>query len=84
MTTHCRTLGREIRSLRRSAGMSIRALARTITIAGHRVHEDTISNVERGRRNASPALEVAIARALDIPVERITTRCACEYDQAAA
>lgn len=85
MTTN-RTLGAAIRALRIERGMSIRDLAQHLGACGTSVHEATLSNVERGNRNASPALGAAIAAVLGVEVSRITRipGCVCQQDRVAA
>jgi transcriptional regulator with XRE-family HTH domain len=61
------TNGAALRAIRRLSGLSLPALASLVAEQGVAVHRDSLSNIERGRRNASPALLKALACALKVP-----------------
>jgi transcriptional regulator with XRE-family HTH domain len=61
------TNGAALRVIRRLSGLSLRALASRVAEQGVDVHPDSLSNIERGQRNASPALLKALACALKVP-----------------
>ena len=61
-----------IRELRKAHGLTLGGLADRIKALGVDVHPDTLSNVERGHKRASPPLIHAWARALSVPPLEIT------------
>lgn len=66
-----RTNGAAIRAIRQRSGLSIPALVALMAINGDTIHPDSLSNIERGHRNASDATAEAIAKALKVPVVAI-------------
>lgn len=62
-STASRRLGDRIRALRKSAGLSQEALAERATI-----HSTYLSSLERGHRNPTLNVLVAISAALRVPI----------------
>lgn len=66
-----RTNGAAIRAIRTRSGLSIPALVTLMADNGHTIHPDSLSNIERGHRNASETAAEAIAKALKVPLVAI-------------
>lgn len=66
-------LGATIRALRRAHGLKIIELARAI-----KVSQPYMSNIEAGRKKATPQVCIDVARTLGIPLAAITVT---DYDQ---
>lgn len=70
-----RRIGATIRALRRAHGLQITELARAVNIS-----RPYLSNIEKGRKKATPALCISIAETLGVPTAAITI---AEYDRIA-
>lgn len=57
-----------LRAIRGAQGVTVSKLA-----ADSGINQPHLSNIERGRRQASEGLIAALARALDVPIQAIVT-----------
>jgi transcriptional regulator with XRE-family HTH domain len=60
-----------LKAIRTRSGLNLTQLAALVTAEGCEVGRAHLSNVEAGRRPASPALQTALAKALRVPVTAI-------------
>lgn len=72
-----------LKAIRTRSGLNLTQLADLVNGEGVAVGRAHLSNVEAGRRTASPALQAALARALKVPVTAIVTSARAAHDPAA-
>jgi transcriptional regulator with XRE-family HTH domain len=70
-------------AIRTRSGLNLTQLAALVRSEGVDVGRSHLSNVEAGRRPASPSLQAALARALKVPVTAIVTPAQASHDPAA-